>query len=719
MRRIIPTLRPSDIGESVENLGLTAMKAQQAMQAKDAAVYVGKNIAQARVAAEQTFLDTQGKSSDDIQKDGGFTPSVMKGFTAATQAMTDEAPNGIAKRLMQEHLQSLGADLQIRALKQDAANRVVEKATSATTSAKTAATAVELNPDSWQAAGGEQHASIANMGLPPEETTRLQSLSNEMITRAAAKGYATQDPVTTLKRLHDAKDPLFSSMSLQERESTQQQANDSAGKPIYDSLTNEDFKGAQSNLDRVKSVMDPHKVYELQNTIDAKIKEKQNENKQDIADRFQDSMVSAQYGLKNPVSVTRAEMDVLYPKDGQRHWDALQSVVASGAKAQEYDRMTPEQIQADVNSSRPTTGGPEAALRIKAFEIRANAAEQSMKARTQDPAQFAIDSGAGWKPLDLSKPEDAMAQLKSRANSQGLVSEQTGVNTPLLTKQETHQLTGWLDNQKPSDRLQTLTSLRTSLPNDQAYGSLMKQIAPDSPITAVAGAMLDKPPVAAPAWYDSKFTTNPIVPQRMLEGQDILRAKDEKGITSKFPMPSDEDLQSQFQSAVGGANSDLFRGRPQTLETAFAAYKAYYAAEASHRGVTNGVINTDIAQLAAQSVVGHATTYGSTTLTVPAGMDPTRFEGTVTAASKSALLAGGYSAKDIEALRGYGLRELGDTLGTGRYVIIDGNGDPLKSKTGQNSVIIDLNKVRSQHASVFKDTEEAGPTPTFPGNMGK
>lgn len=221
MRRIIPTVRPSDIGESVEQLATTAMQAQRSMQTKDAAVYVGKNIAQARVAAEQTFLDAQGKSSDDIQKDGGFTPSVMKGFTAATQQMTDEAPNGIAKRMMQEHLQALGADLQIRAMKQDAANRVIEKATSAQTSARTAASAVELNPDSWQAAGSEQHASIANMGLPPEETTKLQSISDGMIRNAAARGYAKQNPESAVNRLKDANDPLFSSLSLPEREETE------------------------------------------------------------------------------------------------------------------------------------------------------------------------------------------------------------------------------------------------------------------------------------------------------------------------------------------------------------------------------------------------------------------------------------------------------------------------------------------------------------------
>jgi hypothetical protein len=479
------------------------------------------------------------------------------------------------------------------------------------------------------------------------------------------------------------------------------------------------FAMADHYLDVTKNQMDAGTAWSARRMIDGQMKEKQNEQKQDIADRLQDSMAAAQYGIKNPVTVSRAELDVLYPKDAQRHWDALQGLVASGATAQDMNKMTPEEAAAHRDAAFPQSGGPETALKIKSYEILSNAYDQSMKARTADPAQFAIENNS-WKPLDLSNSQNALANLKSRANTQDQISAQTGVNTPLLSKQETKQFTAWLDNQPPSDRLQALAALRTNLPNDQSYASLLKQVAPGSPVTAIAGSMLDRPAAkATPAWYDPKFAADPTVPQRMLEGEAILRAKDEKGIASKFPMPADKDLQGAFQSAVGGANSDLFRGRPDTLEAIYAAYKASYAAEASHRGVTNGILNSDIAQKAAEGVVGHATNYGNSTVVVPTGMDPTHFEGVMDSASKSALEAGGYSEKDIAALRGYGVRELGDTLGTGRYVIIDGNGDPLKSKTGRNSVVIDLNKTHSQHTSTFTDPDEVPHEAPYPGNMGK
>lgn len=464
------------------------------------------------------------------------------------------------------------------------------------------------------------------------------------------------------------------------------------------------FPMAEHYLDTVKGQMDANTAWSAKRMLDGQIKEKQNDQKQDISDRYHDSIEAAQFGLKNPITVSRAELDVLYPKDAQRHWDGLMMMQRSAAQAQDFDKQTPDQIQAAVDKARPTVGGPEATFAISSYETLARAAQQSITERNKDPAQFAIDSGAGWKPLDLKNPQNAISQLKSRANTQEQVSEQMGVNAPLLTKPETQAFTSFLGSQPPAQRLQTLAALRQGLPSDVAYASLMKQIAPQSPLTAIAGTTLDRPAQNAPSWYNPKFETNSLVGQRILEGEEILRDKGEKGIKSTFPMPSDKDLQNQFQSAIGGSHSDLFRGRDQTLEAYYAAYKATYAAEASHEGQTDGVIHSDIAEKAAQMVIGHATTYGSTSLVVPSGMDPSKFEGAVNSASKAALKSSGYSDSDIEALRGYGLRELGDTLGTGRYVIINGQGDPLKSKDGKQSVVLDLNQQ-------FKGEDQPKPEP--------
>ena len=425
--------------------------------------------------------------------------------------------------------------------------------------------------------------------------------------------------------------------------------------------------------------------------IDAHIKEDQSELKRTIADKYQDSMTAARYGLANPSTVSKDDLKILYPYDYQRHWDGLQQTIATGAQAKEFDHMTPDQIGAALESKRPTQGGPEAAFQISNYETLSRAAEQSIKERYQDPAQFAVDT-KHWTPIDFSNPTNAMGQIRSRANTQEQVAESLGVSTPLLSKDEARQFSAQLANQPPAQRMDTLTSLRGVL-FDNAYNAVLKQIAPNSPLTAIAGTTLDRPSKGqTPVWYDPKFAASPRVGQDILEGEQILQDKSEKGIKAKFPMPEDKDLQTQFMGAIGGTNSDLFRGRDQTYLAYYQAFKAAYAAEANRAGLSSGILNSDLAKKAAEEVIGDVTTYGHSTVRVPAGMDPSRFEGQVNQASQTALKASGYNDADISALRGYGLRELGDTLGTGRYVIINGRGDPLKSKDGGKTVVIDLNQ---------------------------
>ncbi len=696
-RRVQVDDSAAGVDQALSGVGNSLAQVLHRKAQADAATWASNQLTDFRVATQQAMQDAQESAADDGH---GFTPGVLADFDKRASKLTEEAASDpLAGQFLEKAMPHLRAQVAENAMRWEAQQRTTYRAQSVLDNTTKLASVVEADPSQRLAVGAQLLTQIDAAGLEPDQRLKLKNHVIPTLAVAAANGLARQDPRGTLQALNDPEhapaqfDPVISGLSDEQREQLRQKANGQLGKPVYDALTSGDTATAQSALDGTKDVMDPQTRFGLQRTIDATVKEKQNEQKQDIADRYQDSMTGAQYGLQNPVTVTRAELGVLYPKDAQRHWDALQGVVAASAKAKEYDQMTPEQIQADVASSRPTEGGPGVANTIKAFEIRANAADQSLKARNQDPAQFAIDNGSGWKGLDFSKPDDMLAQLRSRANTQGAVSEQTGVNTPLLSKAETKQFTGWIASQPPVERVATLSNLRATMPNDQSYTALMKQIAPGSPLTAIAGSMMDRPAQGAlPNWYNPTFTTPGVVPQRILEGEQILQAKDEKGITSKFPMPTDKDLMPSFMAAVGGSTSDLFRGRPETLEASYAAFKASYAAEASHQGVTNGIINPTIAATAARGVIGNVTQYGTTNLVAPAGMDPTHFEGAVNAAIKPVLKAGGYSDTDIAALRGVSLRELGDTLGTGRYALINGNGDALKGKDGKNTVILDLNQ---------------------------
>lgn len=711
-RKIIPRMEPVPVAEAFEGAADASNRKYQA----DSATWAGDQLAQARVKAANTLRDM--KAAVPAGEDPGhFSDQFAATLDKQTASLTDNPlvqNNPYARTMIEHGISQMRQTLTDHTQEWEATQRVAYRGNAVDQNLEAQLGVVTAHPEMRAQIASTLTDQINSIGGDPSQRYARMRKVDDSLSTAAATGLTLQNPRGVLEGLNDPSkaDEAFHRMTEPQLEAFRQKANDQLTRPAFGYLTDGDTGNAQRYLDKNRDVMDEKTAYSLQNAIDAKSREKQNDQKQDIADRFQDSMTAAQYGLPNATQVTRAEVDVLHPKDGQRYWDDLQRVVQAGAKANDYDKMTPEQINADVNSARPTSGGPEAVSKIKSYEILANAADRSLKARTQDPAQFAIDSGTVWKPLDFSKPDDLMESLRSRANTQGAVSAQTGVNTPLLSKQEQKQFVAGLASQNPQQLVQTLSTLRSTMPNDQSYTALLKQVAPDSPLTAAAGAMMDRPAQGSiPNWYNPAFATSPVVPQRILEGKSILESKDEKGIASKFPMPPERDLMPQFMAAIGGSNSDLFRGRPSTQETAFAAFKAYYAAEASHQGVTNGVINTSIAQAAAQGVVGNATTYGRSNLVVPTGMDPSRFEGNMDAAKTQALKAAGYKDSDIEALHVDGVRELGDTLGSGRYVITNGNGDALKSKDGKKSVIIDLNQATRIPAALPGGLGNARATP--------
>ena len=448
---------------------------------------------------------------------------------------------------------------------------------------------------------------------------------------------------------------------------------------------------AQHYLDTVKDEMDARTAWSAARTIDAHVKEKQNEQKQDIADRFSDSMEAAQAGLKNPVTVSRAELNVLFPKDAQRRWDGLQSMAQAGAQAKQYDKMPAADVLADLKSHEPTEGGPEAAFQLRSYGILARAAEQSLKARTNDPAQFAITSG-GWQPFDLSNPKAAFDELHTRANTAPQVSRQLGVPVPLLSRQETAQLASSLDNQTPAQKLGTLTAIHQAIPDERAYFDLMRQIAPHSPVTAIVGQKVSEPKDDSPAWYDSKFAPTLADAQRILTGEALLNpAKAEKAgeeggrAKGTFPMPDEnKHLRIPFAQSVG----DMFRDRPELGEDYYGAYKDAYAALLAERGSFKGEDDSAVHREALRTAIGPIASFNGQNFAVPSGMDPTAFTGAVRAAVAAQAKALNAPEDYEKRIRGYQLREVG-ALGSGRYELVNGN-VPLTRPDGTGRFTIDL-----------------------------
>lgn len=467
---------------------------------------------------------------------------------------------------------------------------------------------------------------------------------------------------------------------------------------------------ASHYLDTVKGEMDSSKAFAASRTINEYLRQKDNEAKQDIADRFQDSMQAAQFGLPNPVTVTRKEMDVLYPKDAQRRWDGLQMTVESGAQARQYDQMTPGDIQVDLAKRLPTQGGPEATYQIHNYDMLTRAADQSLKARAADPAQFAIDTGQGWKPLDFRSPQNALAELRSRANSADTVGEQIGGPVSLLTKGEAKQVADALDSAPPTQRLSTLTALYQAMPDERAYFSVLHQISPHSPVTAIVGQKVSPNPLQSPSWYDPNFAASPADAERILTGESLLnpqgtqKGDEEKGgFKQGFPMPPDSPgsgLHSQFARA----SADMFRDRPELADAHYAAFRDAYAALMSEKGDLSGVQDSSTVAKALKMSLGTTVDFNGQTLSVPGGMDPTKFQGNVARAVELVATASGAPADWKNRISGYQLRELG-ALGSGRYELVNGNA-PLVRPNGKGPFVIDLGALPTDTSKPFVASRE-------------
>lgn len=211
------------IGPGLEALGNAIGESEQKIQTQDAAAYVPGAMASLRVDSEQKITDAS-SNQQDVDKAGGLAPYVMDDFQKRVAQALKQAPNDIARRELQARIADYGADLQIRTMKQDAANRLAQRENTVINSANRAATAVELNPDSWQVAGVEQLSAIRSLGLDGASATRLQRSVDQTISEAAARGYAKQDPAGTLNRLNDPNDELLSDLSQEGRQRIEESA---------------------------------------------------------------------------------------------------------------------------------------------------------------------------------------------------------------------------------------------------------------------------------------------------------------------------------------------------------------------------------------------------------------------------------------------------------------------------------------------------------------
>jgi hypothetical protein len=442
----------------------------------------------------------------------------------------------------------------------------------------------------------------------------------------------------------------------------------------------------------------------LQNHITAAQDRLEAKAKDGARDSYEDALKGSLAGLPGANRlVSDGQLALLHPTTWQRERTFLNNAADTGANEKKFDQMRPDAVIAAAQAAQPTVARPGVANDLLLAHMTQEAAQRSLSRRAADPAAFAIGT-QGWQPLDFSNPQAAATQLNQRAQTAPQVSDQIGVRVPLLTKPESKQLADQLDQQDPKGRLQALTSLHQALPDERAYFSVMGQVMPHSPVTAIAGQKNDAPASpAAPTWYDARHLNDPQAAERILTGEQLLNpqrgqnAEEKSGYKGGMPMPSDAGgvgLRAYFSDHT----KDVFRGRMELADDHYAAFRADYAARASEDGDVSGVYDSKRAKLALQDAVGARVSFNGRNVVPPSGMDPSKFEGLAENAVAQTAKASGAPADWDKRIKGYQLQEQG-AVGSGRYTLVNGNA-PLTRPDGKGDFVIDL---RSQYAPSWED----------------
>ena len=245
-----------------------------------------------------------------------------------------------------------------------------------------------------------------------------------------------------------------------------------------------------------------------------------------------------------------------------------------------------------------------------------------------DPISFAGRQGlATVQPINWQEVGTLKDQLAARADIARGMAGQYGAPVKVLTKEEAKQLTEIMRTGRTEDRVQMLGALKAAIPDPQAYQATMQQIAPDSPVTAWAGAIMGRrPQVQRNVFTPNVETQATRAAELLLKGEGLLnptRAEQKgDGRRQPFPMPPDKDLREAFAGEMGAA----FGGRADAYQVGLQATKAMYAALSAEEDKDySGQLDSTRLKRAIRLATGGVADVGGVKTVLPWGMDESTF----------------------------------------------------------------------------------------------
>ena len=420
------------------------------------------------------------------------------------------------------------------------------------------------------------------------------------------------------------------------------------------------------------------------------VNQKQAAVKSTVASTENDHVAAFMNGQTVQKPLTQADyVGAFGPEEGNSRYQNYVAIQHLGSDITSMKAMPPDQMANLVSSYKPNPDAPGYDLALKRYEIVTKAADTVNQARMADPAAYAMQNGIGGAaPLNFQDPKAFAAELAKRQGVASTMQSTYGTPYSLLSQAEASTLHKGFDGMTTQQRIGYLDTIRKSVSDPAAYRSIMGQIAPDSPVTAMAGVILQKQdPMVQSHMFSADSVYKPQdVAGVMLEGEALINpskaAKGEDGKGKAFPMPKEQDIRDQFNNTVGKA----FANDPRGADFAYQAVKAYYAGKAARIGDVSGATNSGVLKEAIDAVIGGVSDGGTGKDEVvrPWGMSEGKFKDSVKRSFDQAIAQNGYTGNAAD-LRHYSLQSAGD----GKYLLNNGGGTMFG--VDKKPIILDLN----------------------------
>lgn len=334
--------------------------------------------------------------------------------------------------------------------------------------------------------------------------------------------------------------------------------------------------------------------------------------------------------------------------------------LASASAAQGMATMPSAQV-AQIAAGAPSADNSDIG-NLVTVEAR-NAAQSVLTQRREDPGGYALRNG-------LMRQPDLMSVIGQATNSgdwsgAATALEQRGADAVDLRRRgvtaavaplssgEASALAQWLAQQPAQNRLAFFSQAARAM-NRDAYSAMMVQIAPNGgEINAYAGF---------------RYRENPDLSRRLMRGAELLqggRPGEDGQRRPLIDLPEESWLREQWEARVGSA----YAGIPGAAESAYATFRASYAARSESEGDTAASQSAARARAAVGDATGGVTRWSGRDTLMPAGMTSDQFEQGVARGFQQWSFLQGVNPRDYDLI----------AIGGGRY-LVDGVRNPVSGQ---------------------------------------